>query len=350
MGLVTISEMKILEMTGGVLFLVLYAVAISLLGVGISYLGWLFSRSMRPVSVRTLFRSGLIAITVTPSVYGHAGVLPAIFLAFVLHGRDRLVGIVPILVVWAVAIPIISGRVGNQTSKLADHACAWAIFVLGVIQMIVTEIRHPPHAVLDTPLLWIFVAMFNLLRLRNGSSVRSLTAFCIGANVAALTLEVLRIRMFGLTFLVTASLILVETIFSLIPALPVDELRHFQFGPSFWREVLIAYGFPITMFVLAIIPGFNFTYSGHGGISWLLIPFCFPSVIVRALIKIRQGSEESRRWHEGFSKVTVPAYIALALPLSWAAVTSIRDAFGLSVPMWEFFAIMVSPFPWYYFI
>jgi len=33
---------------------------------------------------------------------------------------------------------------------------------------------------------------------------------------------------------------------------------------SFWREVMRAYRFPIVMFALAIIPGFNFTYSGHG--------------------------------------------------------------------------------------
>jgi hypothetical protein len=164
-----------------------------------------------------------------------------------------------------------------------------------------------------------------------------------------LTLEVLRLRMFGLTFLVTALLILVETIFSLIPALAVEERQYFQFGPSFWREVLVAYGFPITMFALAIIPGLNFTYSGHGGISWLLVPFCFPCVIVRALIKIRNGSEESRRWHKGFFKITVPSHIALPLPLSWAATTSIRNSFGLPVSMWGFFAIMVSPFPWFYF-
>jgi hypothetical protein len=160
---------------------------------------------MRPASVQTLFRAGLIATAITPSVYGHAGVLPAIFLAFVLHGGDRLVGIIPILVVWAIAIPIISAPVRNQGSKYLDFACAWTVFVIGVVGMMAIEIRHPPHAVLDTPLLWIFVAMFNLLRLQNGYSVRNLKAFCIGANVAALALEAVRIRMFGLGFLVTAN-------------------------------------------------------------------------------------------------------------------------------------------------
>jgi hypothetical protein len=118
----------------------------------------------------------------------------------------------------------------------------------------------------------------------------------------------------------------------------------------FWREVMRAYGFPIVMFALAIIPGLNFTYSGHGGIGWFIVPLCFPVVIVRALVKITKGSEASRNWYSGFFKTTVPSYIALALPLSWAATTSIRTSFGLSVSTWSFFAIMVSPFPWWYFI
>jgi hypothetical protein len=119
--------------------------------------------------------------------------------------------------------------------------------------------------------------------------------------------------------------------------------------PRFWREVMRAYGFPAVMFALAIIPGLNFTYSGHGGICWFVIPLCFPVVIVQALIKITKGSEASRQWYRSFYKTSVPSYIALALPLSWAATTSIRLTFGLAISTWSFFAIMVSPFPWWYF-
>ena len=120
-------------------------------------------------------------------------------------------------------------------------------------------------------------------------------------------------------------------------------------GPRFLREVVRAYGFPTVMFVFAIIPGLNFTYSGHGGISWLVVPLCFPCVILRALIKITKGAEESRMWYTGFFKATIPSYIALALPLSWAAARSIRNTFGLPISTWSFLAIMVSPFPWWYF-
>lgn len=120
-------------------------------------------------------------------------------------------------------------------------------------------------------------------------------------------------------------------------------------SPNFRREVLRVYRFPIVMFALAIIPGLNFTYSGHGGISWFFVPLCFPWVIVRILIKIAKGSEVSVEWYKSFFKITVPSYIVVALPLSWAAATSIHMTFGLPISTWSFFALMVSPFPWWYF-
>jgi hypothetical protein len=122
-----------------------------------------------------------------------------------------------------------------------------------------------------------------------------------------------------------------------------------SFSPSLWREVMRVYGFPMVMFALAIVPGLNFTYSGHGGISWFFVPLCFPWVIVRILIKIVKAPEASRRWYKNFFKITIPSYIAISLPLSWAAVTSIRMTFGLPISTWTFFALMVSPFPWWYF-
>ena len=127
------------------------------------------------------------------------------------------------------------------------------------------------------------------------------------------------------------------------------NLSNDKSHPSFWRAVMRVYGFPIVMFALAIIPGLNFTYSGHGGISWLVVPLCFPLVILTAVITVTRGSEGSRRWYKSFFKMTIPSYVALALPLSWAATASIRMTFGLPISTWSFFAIMVSPFPWWYF-
>jgi hypothetical protein len=98
--------------------------------------------------------------------------------------------------------------------KYVDYACAWILFAAGVGGMVATEVRHPPQAVLDTPLLWIFVATFNLLRLRNGNGVKGLNVSCTGANLAALALEAVRLKMFGPFGLVVGLPILAELIFS----------------------------------------------------------------------------------------------------------------------------------------
>lgn len=93
----------------------------------------------------------------------------------------------------------------------------------------------------------------------------------------------------------------------------------------------------MVMFALAIIPGLNFTYSGHGGISWFFAPLCFPWAIVRMLIKIAKGSEASGLWYKRFFKITIPSYVVIALPLSWAAAASIHMTFGLPISTWAFF-------------
>jgi hypothetical protein len=129
------------------------------------------------------------------------------------------------------------------------------------------------------------------------------------------------------------------------PTGPADE-----FDPAFWREVVKIYRFPIVMFSLAYVPGVNlFAYSGHGGIAWFFLPLCFPWVLVRILVKIARGSEASSKWYKRFLKITVPSYVAAALPLSWVAVTCIHISLGLEVSPWGLFALVVSPFPWWYF-
>jgi hypothetical protein len=73
--------------------------------------------------------------------------------------------------------------------KYLDEACAWLIFLAGVIHIVLTAVLPRGASVLDTGLLYIFVAMFNLLRIRNGYKVRLLRSLCLGANVSALMLE-----------------------------------------------------------------------------------------------------------------------------------------------------------------
>jgi hypothetical protein len=103
-----------------------------------------------------------------------------------------------------------------RVQRIADYGCAGIVLALGIVRIVITEMLHPPSAVLDTPLLWILLAMLNLLRLRNGYSVKGLRVFCIGANVSVLALEAVRFKMFGPSALIAAVPILAETLFSVI--------------------------------------------------------------------------------------------------------------------------------------
>jgi hypothetical protein len=84
-----------------------------LAGVAITFVGWKMSRSMPFGWRRTALRSGLIAVTTTPTLYGHMGILPAIYLALFAPGEDKLYGVVPILIIWTLSFFIILIFEGN---------------------------------------------------------------------------------------------------------------------------------------------------------------------------------------------------------------------------------------------
>jgi hypothetical protein len=136
------------------------------------------------------------------------GILIGVIVA-VRKARNPTAGIVELILK-----PLLMGIPRIQV--YADYACAWIVLALGVLGILRIEVLHPANAVLDAPLLWILLAMLNLLRLHNGYGVRGLKVFCIGANVAVLAVEAVRLRMFGSGSLIVAVPILAETLFSII--------------------------------------------------------------------------------------------------------------------------------------
>jgi hypothetical protein len=79
-----------------VLSIIMYAVAVLFPGIVAAYLGWTLSRGWNSVSAETFLRAALMAVALTPSVWGHAGILPAILLAIILSGREKLAGVPPV--------------------------------------------------------------------------------------------------------------------------------------------------------------------------------------------------------------------------------------------------------------
>jgi hypothetical protein len=101
------------------------------------------------------------------------------------------------LIVIVIDYALLSELKGESRMRYVDEACAWLIFLAGVVHIVLLEVLHWRGGVLDTGLLYILVAMFNLLRIRSGSTVKLLKVFCLGANVSALMLELARWNMFG---------------------------------------------------------------------------------------------------------------------------------------------------------
>ncbi|KRT68057.1 MAG: hypothetical protein XU15_C0031G0004 [candidate division NC10 bacterium CSP1-5] len=104
------------------------------------------------------------------------------------------------------------------------------------------------------------------------------------------------------------------------------------------------YGFPAYMVLVGVIPIVNaFFYSSHGGIGWLVLPFTFPYVLVRLGIALWRSHPSNRRRLGRFATLSIPGYIALTAPLSWAATYSINSWLGTSLHWTQFWALMLLP-------
>ena len=102
--------------------------------------------------------------------------------------------------------------------------------------------------------------------------------------------------------------------------------------------------FPAIVIALGCVPYLNFfLYSGHGGIFWLVLPFCFPYLLVRSLLEIRKlAATERRRGLEtlalGFS-----IYFALAYPATRWTEYYITSHLGLPIVPGTLFKFATLP-------
>jgi hypothetical protein len=107
--------------------------------------------------------------------------------------------------------------------KMLDRLCAIALFISGVVDCLLVPKTYTGRIwIFGTCLALIFTAMFNWLRIRNGSNMPSLKISCITANVTTLALALSLIASIGrgrtlanpqVPFI--GVLLLVETAFSL---------------------------------------------------------------------------------------------------------------------------------------
>ncbi len=111
----------------------------------------------------------------------------------------------------------------RKTLKLIDRACAGAIFLLAIVECWLVPRTYPGRLwIFGTGLGLLFTAMLNLLRIRNGYTVRGLRLSCVGANVMMLALVLVLIASIGSAktegnpqIPLIGALLAAETVFSL---------------------------------------------------------------------------------------------------------------------------------------
>jgi hypothetical protein len=112
------------------------------------------------------------------------------------------------------------------------------------------------------------------------------------------------------------------------------------------RLVLQAYTPPAVLFAVAIVPGFNVLYSGHGGLAWFLGLLAFPTTV---LLLVRAGRSKvgltrGAQWR--FVAQSFAVFLVAALLASAAGAASIRNSFGLTLRAWDLWILLATPFGW----
>jgi len=114
---------------------------------------------------------------------------------------------------------------------------------------------------------------------------------------------------------------------------------------SFAKLALQVYWFPSCMLLIGLIPLVNaFAYSLHGGVGWLALPFTLPFVLVRLGIAYWRSGDPLRRRVMRFAAVSLPIYVIVTAPLSWAATHSISSWLGTTLRWNQFWSLMLMPF------
>lgn len=112
--------------------------------------------------------------------------------------------------------------------RILDTLCAGLLFIVSIVYSLLVPIGYTGRIwIFGTCLALLFVAMLNLLRIRNHIAVRHLKLFCITANLAILAFVISLMASIGgartignLEVPFIAVLVLIETVFSVASVRP----------------------------------------------------------------------------------------------------------------------------------
>lgn len=101
---------------------------------------------------------------------------------------------------------------------------------------------------------------------------------------------------------------------------------------------------PFVLLLLGFIPGLSwFIWSGHGGFGWILLPICFPYIVIRLGVFIWKAESSHRRETIGIAMLALASYILFAYPTTRFTEWYVSSTIGLPIQTGTLFRLAIFP-------
>jgi len=104
------------------------------------------------------------------------------------------------------------------------------------------------------------------------------------------------------------------------------------------------FGIPLGLLFLGCVPVISwFLYSGHGGLAWLVLPLCFPYIVLRLTIGIWKLPQAVRLASAKTALTALCGYMLIAYPVTRWTEHYLASSIGLSMPTGTLFKLAIFP-------
>ncbi len=102
--------------------------------------------------------------------------------------------------------------------------------------------------------------------------------------------------------------------------------------------------FPLALLILGCVPVVSwFFWSGHGGFGWILLPFCFPYILVRLWTALQRLPRGERKRGAKIAAGAVLSYMLVAYPLTRYTEYYITSTIGVPIARGLLFKLATFP-------
>jgi len=102
--------------------------------------------------------------------------------------------------------------------------------------------------------------------------------------------------------------------------------------------------FPVSVLLLGCVPGLSWlVWSGHGGFGWLLLPLCFPYILIRLAVVVWRSEPSERVQKLKFAAVCAFLYLLVAYPTTGYTEHYINSTIGPFIQRGTLFRLAIFP-------